>query len=1547
MIQLYPKGQADFSANGIALHPEEAEVTWQIAGRYDFKMTIPREAAEGITFEYGQIIRASVPREQVAAIDLGTVNYYETNTSAKLYSQLPKSVKVSYNNWQALRSYMAGDKVTYDGKNWRCVTGHGGLSVPPPNGGLWTQIAGSRMDEGKTITTLASGTTVMKVKDFNDTYMEAATLTGYQGYIKISECTATGESEQRTVPAFEITDQLFTINNIDKKTNRHSIIIEAEHISYQLGRTMLDECSVVGVNPATALMFIAGAMNEEYPGGLYTGIGEGEITADWSWENAQKAILDPKSGLLQYLEARIIRNNRDIYVVPNPEGPAAYDVRYGVNLENVHWNGDVTGIVTRIYPYAQREDGSRLALPEKYIDSVLPVPYIRPEPLNTGLKVGEKITNSDGTEVELTEDEVLTRMRQAAQDRFDVDHCDRAEVTLELDWVHMPDTEEYRQYINLRNAAPSEWVHVSEGPMGVDTVVQMTGYTFDPILLRYKRTSFGDKKQQPSVAGYDIKTGAVTNRALGSGAVRGENIQAGAITAREIEANSITAEQIASRIITAELVAAEAITANEIAAQAITTVKLAAGSVTAEKIAAGAVTADSILAGTITSALIAAGAITAEQLAANAVTADKIAAGAVTATKIDAYAITSEKIAAGAIDAGKIAAGAIDASKIDTTDLAAINATLGTAAIAIAEIQQADIDYAQIKDLNAQSAFFGQTVFQEAIGGKLYVPRLSVGYAQMIGATIGDLVIQASNGNYYGIDVDMAGNVTATQRTVSAAEIAAGHTTDGRTLVLGTDILATDLTTENIYASHALMDEITAAIINVDQLFAREATISKINALDLSSNTYIRSTIGTWTSGSTITQTIDSLDSRIASLGYGTVYFQADEPSHADLLPGDIWIQSTPSGTWQDVRNDYATWNTINNSVGTWQTLGGIPKMYTWDGRYWQEMYDALLPTTLETEIEQLADQIALRATREEVDILSGEVSEFSAELTIQAQKIEAAVSAVNAKAATYVMTEDPRGSYTITLGDIWVKNDGVTDWSDVKDKYSTWNEVQSTYDTWMEILGAKTYIWNGSEWIETSDRASEIYQRTLIDQTQTSILLMAGEQATLQDNVINLQASLRITAEQIASEVSRATTAENGKIAKTATLQTADQIVNEAVSQAASAASGAYIAKTTTLQTATQIVSEAVNQAASAASSAYIAKTTNLQTADAIKNEAVRLSGVAAAAAYIAKTANYANVDAIIAQAQTLANNAATTAKNASIAKTSTYQTAASIVNAAVAQAATAAGQTYIAKTASYQTADAIVNAAKSYVDGELTDYSTTTQTSTMISQYVGNNAYTKQSGIAIAADGIDMTGNKYIRLASGSQFKVASSGFNVDSTSETVAMWIGNATASSAPFRVTPGGEVTLTKLKMLNESGTETEVNLRTAGLWKLNYHVIKSYTESGGYTTSMVLSNGQTVNFKSAASVYVEDAMETAAAVYPNTDVKIKIFLSNDKAVDMEVACDGSIEMSWAKGWNECLAQCGISGGGTVYTGTVRQLYDPALDVYVNAVSPYTAHYVGAQ
>ena len=1371
MIQLYPKGQATFTNNGIDLHPAEAEVTWQDGGRYDFTMSIPKEAAEGITFDYGQILKVTVPTEHVGAISLGTVSYYETTAETPLYSQIPKNVAVSYNNWEALRSYMAGDKVTYDKKNWRCVTGHGGLSVPPPNGGLWTQIAGSRMDGGKIIATIPAGTSIMKVRDFNATYMEAATLTGLQGYLKTADAEATGESESRTIPAFTITEQLFTINTIDKETSAHMIRIEAEHISYQLGRTILDECNVVGVNPATALRFIAGAMQEEYAGGLYTNITDGEIEADWSWKNAQSAILDPQSGLLQFVAGRAIRDNLDVYIIPNAEGDPTYEVRYGVNMKSVKWTGDVSGIVTRIYPIAQREDGTRFTLPEKYIDSVLPVPYDRPEVLDTKLKIGQKVTNSDGTEVELTEDEVITRMRQAAQDRFSIDKCDQAEVTLELDWIHMPDTEEYRQYISLQNAAPADWVTVTGGPMGIETVIQMTGYAWDPILCRYRKTTFGDKKQKATISGFNIKTGAVSGRALAAGSVGSENIQAGAITAREIEANSITAEQIASKIITAELIAAAAITADEIAAQAITTEKLRAGAVTADKIGA------------------------------HEITTEKLAAGAVTAATIAAHAITSEKIEAGAIDANKIAAGAITASKIDTNDLAAINATLGTAAIANAQIATADINFAHIKDLNAQSAFFGQTIFDEAVGGKLYVPRLAVGYAQMIGATIGDLVIQASNGNFYGIDVDMNGNVTATQRTVSAGEITAGHTTDGRTLVLGTDILATDLNTQNIYASHALMNEITAAIINVDELWARQAFINKLMVQDLSSNTYIQATIGDWEQGSTITQEIDSIRSRITDLGYGTVYFQPDEPSHSELIPGDIWIQSTPGGSWNTVKTDYATWQTIKDGVGTWQTVGGIPKMFIWDGRFWQEMYDALLPTTLQTEIEQLSTAINLRATKEEVSILSGEVTEFQAELSIQAQEIESAVSAVNLKAAIYVMPVDPRSAYVVSVGDIWIRTDDTESWTSVSTKNATWNEVKTKYDAWQRLIGSVTYVWDGSKWVETSDRATEIHQRTLINQTINQVSILAEASAELNGEIIQTRAELQVTNSAILAEVERATTAEGGKLDK----------------------------------------------------------------------------------------------------------------------------------------------------TSQYQTAEQIVTTATSYVNGILSSKSAIEQTATGITAYVeeytGDNFYSIKSGIAIKAAGIEISGAKYIKIKSGGQFLVDSGNFSIDTSgnvtingtinaaansviggwtlgstdlhagtgssyvsmnsSGTYAIWAGNETAASAPFRVNKNGEVTLTKLKYLNANGTETNFNPRT-GLWKLDYHTVKSHTD-----TSLTLSNGDVINFIRASSLGVGSGAGRVFVLNAGTEVP-----NTSRAV--VVGIDTEVNKTYSGGYTRFNAKAFFSaaGGATI-------------------------------
>lgn len=216
-------------------------------------------------------------------------------------------------------------------------------------------------------------------------------------------------------------------------------------------------------------------------------------------------------------------------------------------------------------------------------------------------------------------------------------------------------------------------------------------------------------------------------------------------------------------------------------------------------------------------------------------------------------------------------------------------------------------------------------------------------------------------------------------------------------------------------------------------------------------------------------------------------------------------------------------------------------------------------------------------------------------------------------------------------------------------------------------------------------------------------------------------------------------------------------------------------LSRLSTLEATTEGIQTEVSQVEANLSNNYYTITqTNTkftQTNDLISQEATRAT--TAENSKIAKTTSIQTVADIQTDAQNRADAAAVSAKNASIAKTGTYQNAESIVSAAVTQAATDAGNTYIAKTLQLQTADAIVSAAESYTDGKLTRYSTISQTSDAINlgvqsanNYTDSHAYAKQSGIAINASGIEISGSKYIKIKSGGTFSVDSGKFSIDSS-------------------------------------------------------------------------------------------------------------------------------------------------------------------------------------
>lgn len=328
-------------------------------------------------------------------------------------------------------------------------------------------------------------------------------------------------------------------------------------------------------------------------------------------------------------------------------------------------------------------------------------------------------------------------------------------------------------------------------------------------------------------------------------------------------------------------IALEGIGGQAIASQAITTRHLTANAVTADNIQAGAITAEKIDAGAITTEKLDAEAVTAEKIDAGAITTDKLDAQAVTAGKIASNAVTTGKLAADAVTAAKIAAGAIEAQHFSADALTAINA----------EIQNADISYAKIKDANVENL-----ITKDAIADRYYIDKLQVRNLQVIEQTVGNLVVKASNGNYYRLDVGNNGAVTSTQVTVTSGEIAAGVTNTGRSII-ETDLTVSDLAASNIKGANALIDKLTAARISVDELFARDATIGKLQTTDISSNTSLQTYVADrldFTVGKlpfVNPNILLAADTDVATTGYPTIrydpYVDAVTGQEATLVVGE------------------------------------------------------------------------------------------------------------------------------------------------------------------------------------------------------------------------------------------------------------------------------------------------------------------------------------------------------------------------------------------------------------------------------------------------------------------------------------------------------------------------------------------------------------------------------------------------------------------------------------------------------------------------------------
>ena len=269
-----------------------------------------------------------------------------------------------------------------------------------------------------------------------------------------------------------------------------------------------------------------------------------------------------------------------------------------------------------------------------------------------------------------------------------------------------------------------------------------------------------------------------------------------------------------------------------VGASLISSRQLPSGIISGSKLALGSVGIGQLQEGAVGELQIQEAAIGNAHIQNAAISAANIQTAAIEFAHIAAATINS--LNAGAIEAGAAKIASLDAHDIETDSLAA-----ALAAFTVITCGTATFDAATIQHLVARSMSLDY-----GAAGQVFIRNLAVEYAQMIGASIGNLCIRASNGQYYSIDVDSSGNVTGTLTAVTEQEIDAGQTESGR-VILETSITASEISTSSLLGTFALINQIDAARIDVDQLFARQAFIDQLNTSVIQSQDFIQLVVGT------------------------------------------------------------------------------------------------------------------------------------------------------------------------------------------------------------------------------------------------------------------------------------------------------------------------------------------------------------------------------------------------------------------------------------------------------------------------------------------------------------------------------------------------------------------------------------------------------------------------------------------------------------------------------------------------------------------------------
>lgn len=809
MITVHSGWASDFSSLGLcSLTPTECTVEEQAGGLFQLKMTHPMDkGGKWWHLTKWNIIKAPAPIRETPLLNM---NAAEESVKRQIYSvdvnsRLRLRTKPSTSTGKIISSYRDGTKVIKIGES-----------------GSWYQVI---------------------IQNGGETGWMHSDYLKYVG--EETQAPADSDKPSKVVQPRQTRDQLFRIMAVDRDDANAVVYITALHVFYDLsGVTISGSYAPEDLPAAQAVRDIFANAIKPHGFEAYTDA-EGTVTAEYTGRSIVSALTET-DGIVQAANARLIRDNFDVFVLKDEARDKGVEIRHGKNLLGAALTEDVSDVITTVIPVGRNKDGEPLYLSGiRYIDAenAAELPVVRAKEISYDVKSGSDEFPDDAA--------ARAELERRARLEFTQNGINRGAVGLDVDFVQLENTRQYARYAALQTVHLYDTVRVISARSGIDARARVTGYVYNCLMRRYDSMVLGELTAlKTTLSGYDIAQGTVSGNRLVAGSIDGD------IALRNW---TVGYAKIA-------LAAIEQLNADSINALIARFGEITAGNITTDALYAAL--AEIIL-------------LRVKQITAETITTDELYAALA-----DMILLRAQQITAGNIETDKLAAQYAEIITLLVRNIKAENIEADRLGAALADFVTmhagtGEFDFATIQNLVAKALSL-----QQGSMDTVYIKNLAVTQANILSATLGKLVVKGDDGKYYRVFVGADGTISTEEVGLSVDEVQNGETASGQQIV-ETSMNVGSLNATNLQANSAVINQILTTALSAEKITAADALIASATIPAL----YVTAVqaIG----GSIDFSANESIRLMVAKKN--ATFFKTETPT--EYVSGDTWIKPD-DGTW-------------------------------------------------------------------------------------------------------------------------------------------------------------------------------------------------------------------------------------------------------------------------------------------------------------------------------------------------------------------------------------------------------------------------------------------------------------------------------------------------------------------------------------------------------------------------------------------------------------------------------------------------------------------------